>query len=333
MARHHETGTIADAASLRVYWYKSWSAHLDRALDTIPEDERCPHELFRRLMHSANGQKRAALVTAHGDPVAVIGLRQRGWHYEPVGSDAVTPRFVAPARPGFLFPALRALGIDLWIRTQPTLPPPGTAQEITPFPIYRMECRADFERYWHESGLWKNIKAFRKRSAGMTFVVDAPGGIRWTIERWRERWLDDSQRQVDSAGDQIIAGEYFQALGMYHSFLLLDGAAPVAGCNFYVDRHDLLFLTTTYLPEYAWHGVSTRLLDLIFGWAASSSYQRLDLGGGHEYKRRWAPLDGARWSYNICPAPLAFAKRTRRRLVAAVRRMTVVRSRASVIAD
>ncbi|HWO93739.1 MAG TPA: hypothetical protein VNL92_03155, partial [Dehalococcoidia bacterium] len=100
---------------LRVRWFDAWHPELDKALATLPEMPTCPHELFRMLMQNPIGaRKQTALVTEDGRPVAVVGLRRKHRHWEPVPQDP-SPRAVAPAAPGFLVPALRALDRDIWV--------------------------------------------------------------------------------------------------------------------------------------------------------------------------------------------------------------------------
>jgi hypothetical protein len=53
--------------------------------------------------------------------------------------------------------------------------------------------------------------------------------------------------------------------------------------------------------RYDWHCVGTRILDLVTQWAAEHGFAKLDIGGWYDYKAKWAPQDGERWDFRICP--------------------------------
>lgn len=88
--------SAAIAQGLRIKIYEDWRPELDEILETLPEQDIFPHELFSLLMKSPNpGRKEIILVTERGDPIALAGVRDRWGYWEPV------THMIAP---GVLFP-------------------------------------------------------------------------------------------------------------------------------------------------------------------------------------------------------------------------------------
>jgi CelD/BcsL family acetyltransferase involved in cellulose biosynthesis len=75
-----------------------------------------------------------------------------------------------------------------------------------------------------------------------------------------------------------------------------------------VHHNDLVAGVIYREPEYDWYGVGVRLIDLVFSFAAEKGFETMDLGGGHDYKQKWAPQEGERWQFNVCPEYLYRAK-------------------------
>lgn len=292
--------------ALRVEWFDGWHATLDEALAELPEMETCPHELLRTLATSpSQTRKRTALVTHRGSPAALVCLRRKQWHWEPVGQ-WVTPYSIAPVRDGYLFPALAALGVDVRLEACQERPPTwATVNGVSSTPVYKMHRTADFERYWRETGQLGAIRPAQRRAKRFQFVVDRPGAAAWTISNWAEKWRDHPYQETIVAEDQLIAAEYYQNRGQYHTFELLDGERPTVGYTFFAHRRDILFLHTYRDPAYDRYRVGTRAMQLIFEWAAARpELEKIDLGSHHAYKAGWAPQDGEEWSYNVSPLPI-----------------------------
>ncbi|MFN8558312.1 MAG: GNAT family N-acetyltransferase [Dehalococcoidia bacterium] len=303
-------------------WFEPWHSLLDDALQEVPEMETCPHELFRRLMlNPSHGTKRAALITDGGRPVAVAGLRRERWHWEPVGNGA-SPRSVMPVQDGYLWPALAALGVDVRISATQERPPTHLVRHLGSIPVYKMNCKADYEQYWRKSGNIKAIRPARSRTQQYKFIVDAPGSVAWVIERWADKWKQHPAGETSNARDKLLAAEFYFQNNQLHTYLLMDEDVPVAGNIFFVHRDELLWHTTYMAEEYKWQRVGTRCLELTFRWASEAGYHQVDLGGGHRYKEDWAPQDGEEWSFNVCPAHLDFLKSSAKRTVRVGREMT-----------
>lgn len=214
---------------------------------------------------------------------------------------AVAHDAIMPAKDGYLYRALSALGLDVWVNACESEPPARWVRSIQSFPRYAMRCDADYEQYWRETGIWSSVKPARRRTRDFTFEVDAPGAAEWTIRGWGERWEDDDARETVVLDDLLLSASYYQARGGYHTFRLLDGDRPVAGHNFFVHGRSIVLQTTYFDAEYRRIGAGSRLYDLVFAWAAERGYEKVDIGGGHEYKSDWAPQDGVLWTFNVCP--------------------------------
>jgi hypothetical protein len=298
---------MAPYNGLRVTWFDSWHPSLDVALQSLPEMETCPHELFRMLagQHGAE-QKRLALVTEKGEPVAVVGLRRisKRYRYELV-TWVIVPDSVFPAKPGYHLPALEALGVEVivgWRRMASAPPPSLLMRDHERMPVHQMTCLDNFEEYWRtaESGHWNTIKRSRKRCKDFTFAVNAPGAADWTIRNWGKVWNIDPVLVEDS----LMIAKYFEECGKFFTLLLLDQEKPLAGHTFIPHGNCLVWEHTYRDPEYDSLGVGTRLMDLAFSWAVESGFDAIDLGGQHSYKSRWAPENGEVSIFTICPEPL-----------------------------
>jgi len=280
---------------------------LDEALRELPEMENCPHELFRLLMSNPSPvAKKSVLVCNRGRPVAVVGLRRRERHWE-LATRGVVSYCLAPALPEFLYPALAALRVDLWVYWQNRPPPDRVAHTVTPVQTYRLDCKTDFEAYWKQTGLIRSIRRSRRVAERFTFEVDSPRSAAWTIRHWADRWKDVSASV--SAPDFLVTAEYLQASHRLHSFCLLEEGTPVSGRIMFVDGDGLVLACTSYLEEYRQLGVGIRLFDQSSQWATKAGYATISLGGGDAYKAQWAPQGETIWTFNIAPNHIYLAKR------------------------
>jgi GNAT superfamily N-acetyltransferase len=281
--------------------FDAWNAELERALLTLPELENIPHQLFSLVAQNADGPpKRFVLVTESNRTVAIVSLRKSGRHWEQIGH-GVLPGTIFPSVPGYEIPAMRASGLDIWIGALDSPPPPGLVDFSYTIPVHRADCHGNYEEHWQTSGLRSFLKEARRHTKiGYEFEIDASGAAAWIIDRWAEQWQKSDE--TGTRFDLAIAFDYYRQHGMCHAFRLLHDGEPVAGATFFIDGGRRLIWQTSYHDDaYRKQGVGTRLLELIFQWAASSPYETLDLGGGHDYKARWAPENGHIWSYNVAP--------------------------------
>ena len=290
--------------NLHVVWFKDWHAAIEEALKSLPESDNCPHELLKKLMEvPGTTPKRTALVTENGVPKAVAVLRQRGHHWEPV-TTWIVPGIVAPSLQGDLIPALEALGFNInvaWWRMSTSLPRSRLMRSSECTPTYRIDFSNDFEDYWRQNGYFKTIRGKRNRCQKLTLKINAPGAAEWTIRNWEIKWREQPTIINPELFDRIAAAQYLENLGFHFTISLFDKDKIVGGATLTKHQNDLVAGVIYREPEYEWHGVGVRLIDLSISFAHENGFDGIDLGGGHEYKRHWAPMAGQHWLFNICP--------------------------------
>ena len=285
---------------LTVRWFDEWSPVLEKGLRELPESTECPRSMLAALMKNpSRARKCAALVTEGDRPVAVIVLRRIGaMRWDTVGGGGVAPRFVAHALDGYLFPALSALGVNVHVPTQPQQPPGRWVQGMVAHPVFQIPLTSDFRSHWKATGHLNTVRRARKRTQGMIVELDGPGAPEWVIRGWAGYWRT---RATASEDDLVLASQHYKEMGRFHTIRLLDGREPVSGSTWLVLNEGVLLVSTFTQPEYRWHGAGTRSLETVFEWAADAGFKHLDMGVGHDYKSRWAPANGTRWSYDVRP--------------------------------
>jgi hypothetical protein len=297
---------------LRTHWFDGWRGALDDALALLPENGACSHELFRIL--AANGsraRKRLALVTEADTPIAVVSLRRRNYHWDLV-TEGVVPSAFPPCVPGREIDALAALGLFVWVNEwERPVPESRFVRFVQYEQIFRVSTRVDFDAFWHQHGNTKAIKKARKRCERLGRVeleVDDPEAAMWTIDRWERAWAGDPWAETVAASDIRAAVAYLAQHQQHHALRLLIGGRPVAGLNAIARGDALVMGNTGRDPEFDGAGTGVHLDELFYRWAACSPYQRVDLGGGFDYKARWSDPDGIRARFSIAPTHLAVAR-------------------------
>ena len=294
---------------------------MDEALNNLPETEDFPHELFVLLMKASDpSMKKIILVTEGGMPIALVGLKYRWGRWMPV-TQWIVPGVLFPAKDGYIFRVLAALGLDvsvaLW-RWQVLPPPMGWMTDITVTPTYGMSCSEDFEAYWRKSSLLRNIRTHRNRCKGFDLKINNPNSSGLIIKNWDQKWhaCQEGSHSPDIA-ERLLAAEYLQERGLHYSLLLLDRDEPVAGITFLIHRNEAVSHHTYRNPQYDWHGVMTRVWDLSFHWAREMGFDGIDLGGSFDYKKPWAPERGEKWEFTVRPGYTSFEERAYRLAVSA----------------
>jgi hypothetical protein len=297
---------------LRVAWFDSWRPALDEALKSLPEIDSCPHELFRLLIQNpCPARKRSALVTKRGEPVALIGLRQRNrYSWEPL-TQWIVPGVVFPAKSGYLMPALEAVRREVWVAWwrmgRPPVPSP-LIRYLESTPTYRAHLSDDFEQYWRENGYFKTIRRIRNRCRGFTIAVNSPRSADWTIRNWEAKWREDPTTPDPGLLDRLVAANYLENHGRHYTIRLLDQGIPIGGATMTVHHKDLVAGVLYREPSYNRYGIGDRLIDLSFSFAEENGFETFDIGGRHEYKKHWARQEGRHWLFYICPEPLLRVK-------------------------
>jgi hypothetical protein len=305
---------------VRVSWFKSWHPALDEALALLPESEACSHELFRLLVQNPSpARKRTALVSQDGEPVAVVGLRESGYyrHQWELVTKWITPGFLFPVKPGCINVALEALRVPLAVIWQRMDSPPPEGRQIkslTLTPTYRMNLPADFEGFWRKTHYLQTIKKARKESSGFTLAVNPPGVTPWVITNAEKKWGTDANQGDTSGPDRIAAADYLEPRKGAFTLALLEHGSPVAVATLLVHGRALVSGVLYRRPEYDRYHVGIRIIDAYFQFAAEAGFSEVDLDGGHDhYKAKWAPKDGTRAFFHVCPPVYSLAKRVFRR--------------------
>lgn len=297
---------------LHVTWYDAWHPALDAALGVLPETDTCPHELYRLLIRQQGPvPKRTALVTDHGTPVAVVGLRHRGRRaWEPL-TQWITPGVVFPACPGYHLPVLEALGVDVWVawwRMESEPPPSLLTRCLQTTATYRLALTENYEQYWREDGWFKTVRHVRNRCRELAVEVNAPGATEWTIRQWAAKWHGDCADADAGLPDRLLAAEYLTKIGRYYTLTLADQGAWVGGVTMMAHGENLVARVIYRDPHYDRCGIGDRLIDLSFSFGAEHGFRKFDLGGGHDYKKHWAPQEGEHWLFDVCPESIYMAK-------------------------
>ncbi len=302
---------------LKVEWHNSWNAKLDEALKELPEMEDCPHEIYRLLLQNRGRDvKPIALVTRHGEPSALIGLRREGFHWT-LATQWLLPGALFPAKPGCWVETLEALGLDLsigWWRQKSPPPEAKTIRVAEKTLTHCANCSYDFEKYWHETGFMKTIRKTRNRCHCFTFQVNVPGALEWTMRNWHEKWLGTPFESSTAGLDRLVLAQALQAQGKHITFSMEDNEKIIGGATLFIQQNDLVAGVCYREPEYDWHGVGDSMLEHLFTWAAQSPYDSIDIGGGQDYKKHWAPPCGQKWLIRFTPTYLYYPKQLYRRI-------------------
>ncbi len=279
--------------------FGSWSGALDDALQIIPEDEDYPHALIKLLAEQRAGRrKKICLVTRDGSPIAIAPLRKaNAFVWQPV-TQYILPGIVIPAVRGELSAALDSLGLNirvaLW-RTEFGPPSGPRVRDVTRTVTYGMKCSEDFEAYWKKRNVWRYLRSAQTKWGHLTLTVNAPGAAEWIISNWARKWgvLEDE------AEDRIIAAKFLEARGQHYALLLCDGDQKVAGVTSLIHRGDMIGQSIYRQSEDG--NLGNHLIHLAFRWAREQGFNAVDIGGGHDYKRRFAPPGGERYEFTVSP--------------------------------
>ena len=287
---------------LRVHWFDDWHDDLDAALGHLPEMDTCPTPLYRELiLRRSTVEKRTALVTRGGDPVAVVGLRRDADHWVPVTS-WVVPGVVFPVVENQLVPVLMALRepvIVTWWR-QPEPPPTHDRIEVLEtVATRRIECRGDHETHWVKSKLMKSVRRARRRCEHMNVEVNRPGAAEWTIRNWGRRWAPPGMEILPDTADRVAVAEYWEPRGRHFVISLVDGDRIIASAIVFAHGNHVVGMAFHRESSFDHLQVSTRLIDAVHQWASETGFEKLDIGGGHDYKRRWAPEEGEHHQFMV----------------------------------
>ena len=314
---------------LKVDWFKAWEQPLGDALATLPELPSCSHELLAILAaNPTRAEKRHALVSRRGQPVAVVSLRRRKDFWEPVTEHCVPSWDLFPTAPAESHgDVTRALGLEVRVGGYDADPTPLRPHHSIPYVTYQADLRGNFEGHWRDADRMNSIKQARKRTAGYQVRADHAGDAEWNADTWFEMWKDDPEEQYLAAEDRRRVWPTLVKQGKLHTVVLVDGDHPVAGAVFFTTERGLLFVCTARDKSRGSQAVGTRVLDASFHWASEAGFQELDLGGGGDYKRWWAPIGRNKYHVTFRPPLVDAAHRAFRLLRTAKDKLAQLQSR------
>jgi hypothetical protein len=297
---------------LRVTWFDDWHSDLDDALNELPEQRDCPSQLFRMLHENPTGErKRTALITEHGTPVALLSLRDRGQSWVPV-THFLLPGDVFPTKPGYLIRSLETLGLNIWVawwRVEGKPPHSRFTRSLESTPTFKMSLSEDFEAYWQSKKHLKTVRTMRKRCRDFDIAINAPGATDWTIRNYEKKWGLANYDEQTCISDRLLVAKYLEQKDRIVTFIIKDSQKPICGSTLFEHNNELVGVYSYRESEYDWHGVGHYVLDHIFHWAAEQGYKKFDMGGDYpHHKKRWAPQDGQKFTFNICPGYKYYAK-------------------------
>jgi hypothetical protein len=321
---------------MRFKYFDRWNPQLDEILKALPEEEICPHELFVELCaNSGPVQKKIVLLEERGEPIGLGCFRYLGGYWVPV-THYIVPGFLFPVKKGLIGRALGAVGLNTYVAWwRWDSPPPSSVplRDVRSEATHRVSCSEDFEGYWRETGQFKNVRKYRNRCKTFDFRVNMGGMRNWTIGNWDAKWHPQAAPETSDLGDRLLVSQFLERRGNYYTLSLHDGDKPVVGATVLVHLNDVVAQYNYRNPDYDWHGGMGRLIDLLFYWAKDMGFRKIDIGGSFDYKDKWAPEEGRKWEFTVCPRGillgqqfLDLTQRVRNRLTVGSRTGEVARS-------
>lgn len=292
--------------------FDEWMPQIDEALKTLPDDDDYPHSLIKFLATHKTGRKKVNwIIRDDTQPVAVVSLKKSNlftWH--PV-THYILPGIVFPSKDKNILPSLEALNmsvdIALW-RTNCTALHGNSVRQFNKVEKFGMPLCDDFEAYWKSSSTWKNLRRATNKWKHLVLKENVPGTAAWIIHNWGKKWgvpLDEIQ-------DRIAASHYLEKCGKHFSLALFDGDQPVAGQTCLTHRGDVV--GQCFYREGNEASLGNRLIQMTFYWAKDKGFNAIDIGGGHDYKRSFAPPMGERYELKVAPTSTYLAEKAVRKL-------------------
>jgi GNAT superfamily N-acetyltransferase len=296
---------------ISIDWFKEWQPILDEALESLPEMENCPHDLYKTLVKNNLGaKKKIALIKKYEKVVALVGIKKRSDSWVPV-THYLLPNCFFPMDKKYFRSILDNLGVNLWLswwRNDTSIPNCRYLRNVETIPTYRLDLSNDYESQWSKKQR-KNVRATRNRCKDFRFAVNPPGSAEWIIKNSDQKWNKGQGNLSLDLKNQLIAVKYLEKRGLHYAQVLLDEEKFIAGSTLIVHDKDLVGQYMYRLSEYDSYGVGTYLMDQTFSWAKEAGFNSIDMGGDYsDYKKHWAPVSGEKINVNICPPRLHFFK-------------------------
>ncbi len=285
---------------LAVTQFKSWSSVIEDAVRDLPEDPRCPADLYLSLLElNMSRDGLTAVVACQDSPVAVIGLQREGrvrWYNI---MNWLIPGFVcATAGRGDILPAFAAVRKEVlvgWWRmsTPPSIVHPrSNRQVVSTIPVHRVTV-ADAESHWRQSSTWRSIRRSRRRCADLDIALDEPGDAQWIIRSAAEKWQGADAVDDVSTLLKVEVARWTQAHGRTRTITIRAAGGPLAGQVCDVSSDDLV-MTHNYRDGHT-SSLPTGVVVMheAFVLAGDLAKVMVDIGVEDDYKRGWAPVDGS----------------------------------------
>ena len=178
-------------------------------------------------------------------------------------------------------------------------------------PTYRMQDIAGREEFWRSTDLRRNIKNIRNRTARMRVEVGNLAHVAPVVSEWHGRWARGDADDIAVRARLAIA-HALEPAGAHVTVALLDGDEIAAGATNFVHRGEMVAGVSHVSPKYRQLGVGVRLIDAVFDVAEQRGLTTFDLGGGADYKQKWAPIGGERAEFNVASARVRLLRRISR---------------------
>jgi hypothetical protein len=284
---------------------------IEAALRILPAPANCPRELYQELLDRNSPERRVVVISDGDDPLAVTGLRRRNWCWEPL-TNWIVPGHLFPVQSGQLSQALGAIEEPLFVSwwRQPQPPPTELAiRGLQRVSTHGTRLEVDLDAMWKELKLSRSLRKARERTEGFQLEVNAPGASEFVIRNWLRRWQGENVGETQELLDRLTVAHHLERLGLHFTLTLRDGDRWVAGNTNIAHGRDFVCQTSWRDLDYAKHGLGVRLEELTFRFAKEAGFASYDLGGGHDYKRHWAPVTGERWQFECTSAVGFFFRR------------------------
>lgn len=256
--------------------------------------------IHRRLAEPTRIPKRNILVLCGDEPVLATTLRLRAHFWEPA-TTTCAPYLRLPHREGHLGPAFAAVRHEVLIPEYFGDPADLRQHDVTPCELYAMPLQVpDFRAHWSEN-TWRSIVKTRNKTGDLTVAVDHADALPWLVSRWEATWGDDPSDETGVADDLRAVWPEMLAGGRLRTVTLLADDAPVAAYAMGVWGSTVVGLVTARDKTWSRGSLGVRVLVEAMRVAREAGFERLEIGGYHEYKQRFAPPGGTHPLVHIRP--------------------------------
>jgi hypothetical protein len=286
---------------------RSWNAVADEAFERLPADPEWPGSLYRELAQIPRGSRdscRVVIAYQKSVPVGLIAFHREDCVFVPV-THWILPGIIGLGAPDVQDQILRRLpfpSIVAWWRMNPESILPGRAiRRVSSQDTFGVSLKSDFEGFWKKTGCLRSIRRAERNGAELTFQVNAPGALEWIIRSSERKWRENPAVESPRIPNTLMALAWAERAGKHFSLTLSDGQNFVAGQSVLIHRNDVICGATYRDPRYDRAAPGHIVLARTFYWGRESGYDTVDLGGGFDYKHRWAPVLGTKSTVHISP--------------------------------